>query len=84
MNQSYAFQGHKNGQVLVWEDLNYKMELCNYKYDILSIVNCEFGIIVATESSTLHFVTHFIYYTAFYSSFRNAIYILYCSLMTYS
>jgi len=48
--------GHKNGQVLIWEQLSLKSELANYKNEILNIGNSQLGVVIATDAATLHFV----------------------------
>ena len=48
--------GHKNGQVLVWEGLELREELANYKHEILNIVTSEFGVVIATDAASLHLV----------------------------
>lgn len=52
----YKNKGHRNGQVIIWEDFELKAELVNYKIEILNIVNCEYGVVIATDSATLYFV----------------------------
>ena len=37
--KTYIITGHKNGQVIIWENLSYSMELPSYKIEILKIVN---------------------------------------------
>lgn len=48
--------GHKNGQVLIWENFSIKLELANYKSEILNIGNSLLGVVIATDAATLHFV----------------------------
>ena len=49
--------GHLDGKVLIWENLEFRQELADYKSEILSICSFNSAIVIATDSSHLNFVS---------------------------
>jgi len=48
--------GHSNGKVLVWENMQDKRELDDYKGTVIDITCSEINVIIASSPSFLHFV----------------------------